>query len=297
MGKKSQPKPQVTTTTVQPTYFPGQQELLSQIFPKVADQFLNNQDKVQYFPGNTVAPFSANTQTAQQGVVNYANTVGQNFINQVMGANAFGLGDVLKPESNPALAASIQAAINPVQQRLQDVILPGIAADAVGSDAFSGSRRGIAEGIALKDFNQQALDATAKMANTNYQAGLDTFSKSLALSPYTFNLGTQPSVLQGQVGAQQEARDQAKLDEEFSRYMFNLMAPLNLTRDAASIGFGAPTAGSTSTGTAPGLQQPGAGSRILGGAATGASIGSAIPGIGTGIGAVGGALLGLFGGK
>ena len=88
-----------------------------------------------------------------------------------------------------------------------------------------------------------------------------------------------------QVGGQQQALEQQRLNAELERYMMLINA-------GQGIPFGS-LLGQTQTQSTPLTRNRGAG--LLGGAATGAQIGSLVPGIGTMFGAIGGGLLGAFG--
>lgn len=67
-------------------------------------------------------------------------------------------------ENSSAVQAAIAAAINPVQERLQQDILPQITSEAVRQGAFGGARADIEEGKALTDFNRQATDIAGKIS-------------------------------------------------------------------------------------------------------------------------------------
>lgn len=292
-GGKGGSEPQQTTQTVTPTFFPGQMELTSAIFPKVQEQFLDNQDRFK-FPQQTVAGFDPNQIAAQNLARQFALTQGPQFQANILGAQDFGLNTVLDPFANPALTGAMDAAIRPIEQALTQRILPGIRSNAVGAGQYGSSRQGIAEGLALQDFNRTAADVTSQLAFSGFQEGLDTFEKTLGLTPQIQQGALFPANVLGQVGGQSRAMEQALINEDISRLMFEQFLPLQLTGDAASIAFGAPTAGSTSTGVSPGAQQPGIASQMAGGALMGGQMAGAF-GFDPIIGGIGGAILGGFG--
>lgn len=77
-------------------------------------------------------------------------------------------GKYLDAASNPYLAGAIKAAIDPLQYALLNETLPAITDQSIAQGAYGGTRNSVANGIALRDFNQQAGDISAKMAGENY---------------------------------------------------------------------------------------------------------------------------------
>jgi hypothetical protein len=97
----------------------------------------------------------------------------------------------------------------------------------------------------------------------------------------------------GQIGAQQQALQQAQLQDAYSRWQQAQQYPLQMLalRQSAIPG----SAGMNTTATTSGGASRSPFLSGLGGALTGAQLGSFVPGIGTGLGALGGGLLGLLG--
>lgn len=73
--------------------------------------------------------------------------------------------------NDPYLAGAIDAAINPLQERLMRDILPGVVDQTVLNGAVGGSGAGIAKAQAITDFNRNASDVTASMVNDALQNG------------------------------------------------------------------------------------------------------------------------------
>jgi hypothetical protein len=213
-----------------------------------------------------------------------------------MQAGQFGLGDVLFPETNPALRATQAAAIRPVTEAYTD---PGGVFSNIRTGSMlaggqgASTRQGIAEGVAGGRYLSTIGDISAKIASEGYAQGLDTFEKSLALAPQTFALGTQPAAVASAIGAQQEAFGQAQEDYNAAARSWALNAPWMPLQNYANIVFGGGSPGTqtVSTGAAP---RSNSALTALGGAATGAYIGSVVPGIGTTVGAGIGLLAGLL---
>src|SRR3990172_5651172 len=72
------------------------------------------------YPGAKPVGFSPETTAAQDYLRQFSTGQGQQFAQQTMGANQFGMGAVLFPESNPALRGYMDAAIRPVTEAYTD---------------------------------------------------------------------------------------------------------------------------------------------------------------------------------
>lgn len=80
--------------------------------------------------------------------------------------------DILDASSNPHLQSYMDAAIRPLQTQYSNVIMPGIAGDAITAGGYGGSRQGIAEGLASSGLSTATGDTTAKIASEGYGQGL-----------------------------------------------------------------------------------------------------------------------------
>jgi hypothetical protein len=166
-------------------------------------------------------------------------------------ANQFLLSpDILNPNSNPALAATIDAAVRPIQENLTETALPAIRGEFNTAGQFGGSRQGIAEAAAVRDANRQIGDTAAGIATQGYQSGLDAMAKGLALTPSTLQSLLQPGATLSAVGEEQRNMNQAQLSEQAYRDLYSQIAPFLAAQEVAALGAGIP-GGSTST-TAPG---------------------------------------------
>jgi hypothetical protein len=168
--------------------------------------------------------------------------------------------------SNPYMAQAMQAAVDPIYQRLERQTLPGIGSGAVAGGQYGGSRQGIAEGLAMSDANRLALNTTSQMANDMYSQNLDSMVKGLALSPQTMGLQTAPGQTLGAVGEQQRAMEQAGIDEAMQRHAFEQNAPWDTLAAYQSLIQG--NYGGSGTTTGPGTSSA---QRLLGAAGTGLS--------------------------
>lgn len=299
--KSSSPAPQITNVTqsTKPPEF--QLPFLKRVFGEAEEQF--DAPGPLAFPGQQVVGFTPEEQQAQTSLLDFAGGQGQQAVDASLAALNFGLGPVLDPASNPALAAAAEGATRPIFRALTEKALPAIRGGAIQAGQLGGTRQGIAEGLAVGRTSEAALDATSKLFSENFQSGLDLFGKSLALAPQTLQLGTFESNVLGAVGGQDRALEQAIRDEEVNRFIFEQNQPSNKLAQFANLvsgNFGAEGSSiTTQEATGGGGKKGGSGGGGIGGAlsgaATGAAIGSIFPGYGTIIGAGIGGLIGAFG--
>jgi hypothetical protein len=180
-------------------------------------------------------------------------------VQQLAGNTASSLGflqnpNLLSPDTNPYLAASAQASLNPLINSLQRQILPGIDSAAVAADGVGGSRHGIAQGNAINQFQQTAGDMLANQFNAAYQNGLGTMLAANNQAPQLASLFQQPGNIFNQVGGQQQALNQALLGEPFQRLaQFQQFVGTPFGTDTTTTGTG--TTAGTTTGETTGTQR------------------------------------------
>lgn len=181
----------------------------------------------------------------------------------------------------------------------------GLGLGATGQ-AASGMQQGYLGGLSAQ---QQAADSMSR----NYQTGLLGLAQAgQGLSQNFSNAGSQqnqagllaPQLAQMpyqdiqqlySAGAQQQGLNQNVINDAMTRYNYNQTLPYNLLNYYGGALQG--NYGGTSSLESPYFAQSGGGGGIggaLGGAASGAALGSMFGPWGTGIGAVGGGLLGAF---
>lgn len=248
------------------------------------------------YPGAQPVPFSPATLQAQQQLTNFANGQGAQQANQAGGFSSFLMGPSMNAEANPYLQSATQAAIRPVTQAYTDPggVFSQIRTGSINSGGYGGSRQGIAEGIAGRNYLNTVGDISSTMAYKNYSDAMTAGGKALALAPQTYNLGSSPAQSLAAVGQQQELLGQSQEDYSAASRAWQLNAPWYPLQNYASVVYGGSSPGmtATSTGSAP---QTNRFASSLGGAASGAAMGSMImPGWGTAIGAGVGLLAGLL---
>lgn len=295
-GDSPPPQSQTTQTVTRQELSPEQRELLNLGMPFL-QQFASS--PLQQFPQSAIAPFNPTEQQAQQGALDFAQGPLQGIISApTQGLEFLSSGQALFPETNPALAASIDAATRPLTQAFQQNILPSIRNDAVAAGQFGGSRQGIAEGIASQALTQGIGDVSAQISNAAFQNAMDNMTRSLVVAPQIAGLNLLPFDVQSAIGGQQRALEQAQLSEEAQRFMAQQLLPLQQGQAIAGTAFGMPLGSNvgTSTGSVSGGGGGGGGGagNIFSGALSGAATGAAVSG-GNPYAAAGGAIIGGLG--
>jgi hypothetical protein len=282
MGGGSTPTTQTTTVQLSPE----QRELYKLAMPNLKDFAAN---PPQAYPGSTVPGFDPlQTQgqgqvlgvTGEQGNVTQSAATGNQFLTS---------GDVLRPDSNPALQGYIDAAVRPIYQNLEERALPAARSGAQQAGQFGGSRQALVEGAAIRDAGTAAGDTAAKIASTGYGQGLDAMTKGLGLSGTIAQGLTIPGTTTSAVGDVRRDLAREMAGESAGKWNYEQMLPLLVGQQLAQIAGGMPAAGSTTSASNP---QTNPFTSALGGAAAGASLGSALlPGFGALPGAALGGLL------
>ena len=327
MGKSSQ---QSTTTNMDP----AQREILLDLYGRgkaVADrpyQAYGGSTLAGFSPTQTQAQ-----DIATQGALG---NVGGATLGQAVGGTQAAMGYNPMQVGTQSSMSNIGQYMNPYLQNVAGNVLSNLdrarqmtqqqnaaAADAAG--AFGGSRHGVAEaetnrnfydvaGQQLGNLFSQGFDTAAGLANTdlnrflqaqqlNQDAGLQGAQLGLNAAGQLANLSDQQrqqyfgnaAMLEG-VGGQQQAMEQAQLDDAYQRWLEAQNYPRQQVEFLSGITSGMPSFGGSTS--APVSRNLGAGA--LGGALAGAQLfgkGGALAGLGgisAGMGSLGGALLGLI---
>jgi len=144
---------------------------------------------------------AASTITGRGMATGYAGSPAlQNLIQQ----SQAGLSTALTPQQNPMLQQAMQSAIRPLTQQYQENVLGGITDEAVRAGQTGGSRQGIAEGIAGREYLQQVGDITEGMAYQDFAGGQERMLQGLSQAPTIANLGLAPSEIMQQAGMQEQ---------------------------------------------------------------------------------------------
>lgn len=271
-----------TTNTVQKADpWSGQQPYLQDIFAKAAD--LNNSHPLQYFPGQTFAPTSPETQMSldmqEQRALSGSplnNAAQQNLTDTLNGK-------YLDPNTNPYLQAG--------SDQVLAKVLPQVNAQ------FASAGRG-QSGLAARAASEGATDALGGLALQNYNSERTNQQRSALLAPQLAQQDYADAARLGEVGSVKEDIAQQQINDAMQRFQFNQMAPyqqLGLYNSLIQGNYGGQTTGTTT------LPRRSVGSGILTGAAGGGLLGYGLSdtlGLSGTTGALGGAgvgsLLGLL---
>lgn len=319
MGGGQQQQPTQTTGY---QLSPEQRQLMDLAIPGVKEFAAQTPQRYQ---GETVAPFTPVQQAAQQSAISAAGTQG-GIANQAAdvwsgipasltpfsGSSDISISPETWAKSAPTLDAAISSATRPLYENLTEQALPAIRSAGLASGGLttSGSRQGIAEGLAAGKTARAAGDVAAGMSaaelkqlqdlqnaryGTNvtaegqrYGQNLAALYQTLGLTPTIQAAQTTPAGTLGAVGDVQQAQNQAGINAAQQAFNFDQYGKYLQSKDILSLIQGIPGGSTVSTANVP---QANPWTQALGGAATGASIGSMFGPIGTGVGAVGGAAL------
>lgn len=296
------PAPASSTTTTQQVFSPEETAARKQVMDAAAGIYGQQQPLWASMVNPAAKPVgaSADTLQAQQMVKGAATGPGQTMATNAASAANFGLsGDVLNPESNPGLQGSIDSALRRVSNTYTDPggVLSQIRGNfTAGNSGGSGTREGIASGIAGRNYLNTVGDVTSTMTSDAYNKGLDYMKSAMAFSPNSYNLMMQPGLSVGAVGTQQEQYAQAQANATAGDTAWQLQAPWAGLQPYASTVLGFSNPGMTATGTSQ-MSSGSGGMGLLGGAMMGAQMGNMIAPGGSGamIGAGAGALLRILG--
>lgn len=188
--------------------------------------------------------------------------------------------------NNPYFEKAFNAAMEPVTQRYNEVIVPNIDSRFAGAGRFNSAAQDRAHMNAQENLSDSMADAAAKMMYNNYNAERARQDGVMRAAPGLANQDYVDFNALDEVGRARQALDQSMLDYDYD----------NLSRYMGLIG--ANYGGGQSSMIKP-MHSNAAGAALGGamaGAKTGAAVGSVVPGVGTGIGALAGGLIGGVGG-
>lgn len=298
-GGGDSPPSQTSTSTVTQQYSPEETAARAKLFSTGEAIYNKTKDQIASggYPGAKPVGFSPESIQAQNMVTSAALGPGQQIANSAAGALNFGLGDVLYPGSNPALAGTIDTAVRRLGTAYTDPngVLSKIRSNSMAGNSSdgSGTREGIAMGIAGRNYLNTVGDTVAGMSSDGYNKGLDFMKSSMAFAPNMYNLMMQPGVTIGAVGSQKEAQSAAEANYAAAARNWDLTADWQALGPYASLVTGLSNPSTVTSSTAP---MAGGGSNKtapLGSAMMGASAGSAFGPWGAVIGAGAGLLFGM----
>lgn len=227
----------------------------------------------QYYPGQTVAPFSP---LQEQGFAQTQALANGPQLNQASNSYFTNLenGNYLNPASNPHLQGLVNQGFDQIQNRL--------------SSEFAGSGRNIEASAPVQASQMSQLEN--QIYGGAYNNTLNNMTSALGQSNALTAGQYIPAQMLGQAGSQIQQQAQNQIGANQAQYNYYQNLPYQQLQGYIGAVNGIPMGKQVNQGY---TTNPIAGG--LGGALTGAELGSVVPGIGTGIGALGGGLLGLLG--
>lgn len=243
-----------SNTTVQKSDpWSGQQPYLTDVMGKAQEQY--GKGPMSYYQGQTYAPLSDETQTAQQLQAQRALngsplvSAAQQQLTDTMN------GKYLDPATNPYLNSGSEL----IRARVQ----PGIDA------RFSGSGR-TGSALAARAAGEGVSDAMAGQAMQNYLAERQNMTKAMYAAPSMASQDYADIARLAEVGAAKEDYAQQGINENIDRFNFQQQEPwqsLGLYSNLVNGQYG-----STVSTTSP-VARRSVGAGMLGGAATGGGLG------------------------
>jgi hypothetical protein len=199
--------------------------------------------------------------------------------------------------NNPYMDALVNQAQGDVTRNYQNVIAPQLDALDARSGSFGNSGVQNVLGQSQYQLGQTLGDISTNLRGQDYANERNRMQGAISLAPQIANQDyVDANAVIGAGGAFQN-QNQANLNDQYNRWQEQQNYPykqLDTLGRGVGMNFGGTSA---QTGDLGGGGSGGMARGALGGAAAGASIGSVVPVIGTGIGALGGGVLGAMGGK
>lgn len=172
-----------------------------------------------FFPGSTVAGFTPNQLGGFESLIAGSRNLAPQ-LSQAGDVISFNLGAGRDPGANPFLQDAISAAVDPIQERLQQQILPSLASTAIAGGQFGGSRQALAESAAINDFTRNALNTAGQISFQDFLAGQQRALQSINAIPTLQSAALLPGQIQTTVGEAEQGLNQANINEQIARHQF-----------------------------------------------------------------------------
>ena len=230
------------------------QPYLKDIYSEAAGQYESY--RPEFYPGQTQAGFSPDQLAAQAGIRDFALQGAPAIMNPALSAYQYGTGSsILDVANNPYIQGMAQGAVSDVMAGLAPE-MANIRSGAIQSGGYGGSRQGIAEGMALAGAADAATRAAADIYGQAYGQGLDAQGRTLGMTGDLLRAGFAPYGALSTSGAEQQAAQQALINDAMARYEFEQNLPYNALNQYMSTISGTSgllgKAGTTTT-TSPGM--------------------------------------------
>lgn len=188
---------------------------------------LYKQGGPKYYEGNTVAPRSADTLTANEMARQFALGSGTDMANRAIASN----NAWLNPEmlTNPNMIPGYSGVADDLSRRarisLTEDMLPSIRSSGVLAGGYGDTKNQNAQALAVARANEALQGQLSGL-------GLDTWSRAAGLqqqaiqmAPMLMSLGMQPAQIMQLIGAGNEAYDQRLIDAAREKWNFEQTRP------------------------------------------------------------------------
>jgi len=241
----SKPAGQTVTTTSNAPWS-GQQPFLTEGFERAETDVLNKPS--EYYPNSTVVPFSNQTEQAlglQEQRAVAGSPVEQAAQNQVQQTAQ---GDFLG--QNPYLTQAINQATQPIADRFNDTVIPGIQSGFSGKNRYGSGMQAYQQRMAGEQAMKQMGDVAGAMSYKNYGDERARQQQASSLAPQMGQIDYQNISNLANVGQVRENQAGAELQEDINRFQHGQQAPKDaLAQYMALVGGG--SYGGDSTSSAP----------------------------------------------
>jgi hypothetical protein len=177
--------------------------------------------------------------------------------------NQISSGYFLNPQNDPTFSGAVTAALTPGENLLTGTTLPNIVGGGIsrsggggGPTAYGGASLGIPEESAIRDWDVQAQNTGAAMANASRTAGMNLFQQLPALQTAGISGTLAPAAATEAGGALQQQFAQSDINNLLAQYQAQLAAPWqgvgNMTNLLTAGGYGTTTGTDQSQGTTTG---------------------------------------------
>jgi hypothetical protein len=227
MGGGSTPATQVqqTKSSNEPPEFI--QPFLKQLIGDAQGSYNANPKGPAYYPGQTVAGFSPQTESALSALYNRG--AAGSPVNRAAQANALATsrGDFLDIGKNPYFQSALSAGFRPQTEQFTSSVLPGVTAQFSGAGRYGSGQHGEFTKLALDSLNQSQADAAAKASSAAYGNERQNQMSVLGTAPGLAAADYADINAMGQAGAARDQLAQQRIDADVARYNYDQNAQFN----------------------------------------------------------------------
>ena len=227
-----------------------------------------------YYPGNLIAPQSANTQTALQNL-GQRGAAGSDITRAAQGQLQDTLSGTYLNGETPGFQGALNAATRPIIDNYTKTIMPGMDSNFSSAGRYGSGAHAMASGDAAGGLMDALGDTTSRMVYQNYGDERNRQIQGMLFAPEMAAQDYKDIAAQGEAGAAEDAYAQAQIDADLAKYNYDANKDYNWTSQYLGLLNGANGGSSTQTGPRP---NPITGA--LGGGIAGLGLGSSLFGAG-----------------